>query len=199
MADTSSETILAGGTLKPVDPFDIGAGHINPLKAMDPGLVYDIEACDHVLFLCSIGYTSEQIKRMVVPSSGLNTSCAGSHSDTDLNYPAITISDLHSTTVIKRTLTNVGQGHSFYYPIITSPQGVHTWVWPNRLVFQSYREKLSYYVTVVPAKQSTGRYDFGEIVWSDRYHHVRTPLIVRVNIERNGDFNSGRHESCSSA
>ncbi|KAJ4750349.1 Subtilisin-like protease SBT3.3 [Rhynchospora pubera] len=199
MSDTSSETILAGGTLKPVDPFDIGAGHINPLKAMDPGLVYDIEARDHVLFLCSIGYSKEQINRMVVPSSGLDISCTGNHSDTDLNYPAITISDLRWTTTVKRTLTNVGHGHALYYPIITSPQGVHTWVWPNRLVFKYYKEKLSYFLTVAPAKQSTSRYDFGEIVWSDGYHHVRIPLIVRVNNEKNGDFDCGGDESRSSA
>ncbi|KAJ1687363.1 hypothetical protein LUZ63_018753 [Rhynchospora breviuscula] len=198
-SDTSSETILAGGTLKPVDPFDIGAGHINPLKAMDPGLVYDIEARDHVLFLCSIGYSKEQINSMVVSSSGLNISCTGNHSDTDLNYPAITISDLRWTTTVKRTLTNVGHGHALYYPIIASPQGVHTWVWPNRLVFKYYKEKLSYYLTVAPAKQSTSRYDFGEIVWSDGYHHVRIPLIVRVNNEKNGDFDRERDKSRSSA
>ncbi|KAJ3702442.1 hypothetical protein LUZ61_006147 [Rhynchospora tenuis] len=197
-SDTSSETILAGGTVKPVDPFDIGAGHINPLKAMDPGLVYDIEVSDHVLFLCSIGYSKEQINRMVAPSSGLNISCTGNHSDTDLNYPAITISDLRWTTTVKRTLTNVGHGHAFYYPIITSPQGVHTWVWSNRLVFKYYKEKLSYYVTVAPANQSTSRYDFGEIVWSDGYHHVRIPLIVRVIKEKNGDIDCRGDESRSS-
>ncbi|KAJ3673576.1 hypothetical protein LUZ60_005568 [Juncus effusus] len=184
--DMSSDTILAGGTAKPVDPFDIGAGHINPLKAMDPGLVYDIEPRDHVLFLCSIGYTQPQINLIILPSPGLDTTCTGNHSDIDLNYPAITISDLRSTITVKRTLTNVGQSRAVYHSSVVTPQGVHVWIWPQALVFNWYKEKIAYYVTIVPAKQSDGRYDFGEIVWSDGYHRVKTPLIVRVNDNGNG-------------
>lgn len=51
---------------------------------------------------------------------------------------------------------------------------------PPALSFSPYRDTASYYVTVAPAKLSRGRYDFGEIVWSDGYHRVRTPLVVRV-------------------
>lgn len=35
-------------------------------------------------------------------------------------------------------------------------------------------------MTVTPAKLSRGRFDFGEVVWSDGFHRVRTPLVVRV-------------------
>jgi hypothetical protein len=41
--------------------LDVGAGHVDPLRALDPGLVYDAGARDHVVFHCSLGYRAEQI------------------------------------------------------------------------------------------------------------------------------------------
>jgi subtilisin family serine protease len=47
--------------LKPADLFAVGAGHVNPLKANDPGLVYDIETNDYVPYLCGLNYTDRQV------------------------------------------------------------------------------------------------------------------------------------------
>ncbi|ONK76786.1 uncharacterized protein A4U43_C03F32130 [Asparagus officinalis] len=184
MADTSSDTILAGGTLKAADPFDIGAGHMDPLKAMDPGLIYDMDTQDYILFLCSIGYTEAQIRKIVLPNISpinINTSCSEVYSDPDLNYPAIVISDLHTALTVQRTVTNVGSGAAIYFARVVSPQGVHVSISPHCLVFFGEGEKISYEVTVIPLKRSGGRYDFGEIAWSDGYHRVRIPLVVRVS------------------
>ncbi|KAL3580507.1 hypothetical protein D5086_018342 [Populus alba] len=41
-------------------PLDFGAVHVNPNKAMDPGLVYDIVAEDYINYLCAMNYTSQQ-------------------------------------------------------------------------------------------------------------------------------------------
>lgn len=40
--------------LSPASPFDFGAGFVNPSKAIDPGLVFDISFKDYVQFLCSV-------------------------------------------------------------------------------------------------------------------------------------------------
>lgn len=181
MRDTSTDSILAGGTLKSADPFDIGAGHVNPLKAMDPGLVYDIDTQEYIFYLCSLGYTKKQLQRIIKPFPGINMNCTGKHSDLDLNYPAIVLSDLQSTVTIKRTLKNVGSDGAAYFANVVSPHGVHALIWPRYIVFSCRKRMISYYVTVTPLKQSQGRYDFGEIVWFDGYHYVRTPLVVRVN------------------
>ncbi|XP_042432626.1 subtilisin-like protease [Zingiber officinale] len=38
----------------------MGADNVNPFKAADPGLVYDIEPNDYVRFLCGLGYSDKQ-------------------------------------------------------------------------------------------------------------------------------------------
>ena len=47
--------------LLPDDVFATGAGHVNPSKANDPGLVYDIEPNDYVPYLCGLNYTDRQV------------------------------------------------------------------------------------------------------------------------------------------
>ncbi|XP_040995148.1 subtilisin-like protease SBT3.18 isoform X6 [Juglans microcarpa x Juglans regia] len=181
--DTTSDSILAGGSMKVADPFDIGAGHINPLKALDPGLVYEMKTSDYILFLCNIGYTQENIHKMVLPCPGVDISCPKvPKSNTNINYPSITVSNLKSTMTIKRTVRNVGhKKNTIYFASIVKPDGVEVFIWPRALIFSWFNEENSYYVTLKPLKKSQGRYDFGEIVWSDGCHKVRSPLVVCVN------------------
>ena len=94
--DNSHDSILAGGSMKVSDPFDIGSGHIDPLKALDPGLVYDLKTSDYILYLCNCGYTEDQIRHMVLDLSPSTdwTSCPRGHTiNTNINYPSVTISN----------------------------------------------------------------------------------------------------------
>ncbi|KAL1202950.1 Subtilisin-like protease SBT3.18 [Cardamine amara subsp. amara] len=179
--DTSYDLILSGGSMKSTDPFDIGAGHINPLKAMDPGLVYNTRTEDYVLFMCNIGYTDQQIKSMLLHTESFTT-CLPSHSyrtNADFNYPSITIPSLRFTRTIKRTVSNVGPNkNTVYFVDIIRPVGVEVAIWPRILVFSKYQQEHSYYVTFRPTKISSGRYVFGEIIWTDGFHRVRSPLVV---------------------
>ncbi|XP_058200519.1 subtilisin-like protease SBT3.18 isoform X3 [Rhododendron vialii] len=187
-SDTTQDSILYGGIAKPADPFDIGAGHIDPVRAMDPGLVYDLKTTDYILFLCNIGYTISQIKRIVEISPGTIISCPKSFplTNSNLNYPSITVSNLQSTMTLKRTVRNVGRKKTaIYFASIVEPNGVEVKVWPRVLIFSCFWEEMSYYVTLKPEKHSQGRYDFGEIIWSDGFHSVRSPLVVLVNTSTN--------------
>lgn len=166
------------------DPFDIGAGHLNPLKAINPGLVYDMNSNDYIIFLCNIGYTPDMIKRMITPySSGARISCQKHHSDNiNLNYPSITVPNLKQSTTLRRTVKNVDQRKNVvYFASITPANGVEVIVWPPILIFSNFKEEITYYVTLKSLKKSKGRYDFGEIIWSNGLHHVRSPLVVFVN------------------
>jgi subtilisin family serine protease len=72
----------------PATPFDIGAGHVNPERAREPGLVYDISTEDYVNYLCSLNYSSSEIGVLTktrvscpkqIPKPG------------DLNYPSFSV------------------------------------------------------------------------------------------------------------
>lgn len=122
---------------------------------------------------------------MVLPGSSLDTSCPGGGAPhaADLNYPAIVLPDLSAPVTVKRPVTNVGANRgAVYRAAVASLQGARAEVWPPELAFSPYHggDTASYYVCVTPAKPSRGRFDFGEIVWSDGFHRVRTPLVVRV-------------------
>ncbi|XP_057847880.1 subtilisin-like protease SBT3.18 isoform X1 [Cryptomeria japonica] len=179
--DTSFDLIKAGGSGKPSDPFDFGAGHVNPRQAMNPGLVYDADPTDYIMFLCSLGYTQKQI-RTIVSSSKLNTTCPEKSSASGLNYPSITVSNLESTTTIKRTVTNVSpDDNCLYIAIVSCPPGVEVIVKPNILVFTPNVRSASFAVTLKPVKHSDGVYNFGTLIWASPDHRVQSPIIVRVN------------------
>ncbi|XP_012471756.1 subtilisin-like protease SBT3.18 [Gossypium raimondii] len=182
--DASHDSILAGGSMAGSTPFDMGAGHINPLKAMDPGLIYDMKTSDYILFLCNMGYTQERIERIVLPSPGVDTNCKNMHGpNANINYPSISVPNLRSPITIKRTVRNVGCGKktTVYFGVAKEPDGVEVVIWPRVLIFSPSKQEISYYITLKPLKKSEGRYDFGEIVWSDGFHHVRSPVVVLVN------------------
>ncbi|GFZ18144.1 subtilisin-like serine endopeptidase family protein [Actinidia rufa] len=181
--DILKDNILFGGIAKTADPLDIGAGHVDPLRAMDPGLVYDVKTSYYILFPCNIGYTIDQINSIVTLSPSTILSCPkGSYpSNENLNYTSITVSNLQSTVTIKRIVCNVWwKKAAIYFARIVKPNSVEVVVWPRVLIFSCFREEVSHYATFKPLKKSQGRYDFGELVWSDGFHFVRSPLVVLV-------------------
>ncbi|CAB4296901.1 unnamed protein product [Prunus armeniaca] len=57
--DNTHTTIKDQRGSLPATPLDFGAGHINPNKAMDPGLIYDMDVQDYIEFLCGLGYNAK--------------------------------------------------------------------------------------------------------------------------------------------
>ncbi|KAL8480866.1 hypothetical protein ACS0TY_027404 [Phlomoides rotata] len=178
--DMNGDGILVEASQKSSDPFDIGSGHVNPVQAFDPGLIYDMKTRDYIVFLCNNGYSEEEIEALC----GESSRCPERHelADWNINYPSITVSDLKCTTTVKRTLRNVGRiKTTIYFASIVNPNGVDVFVWPKILFFSPLREQVTYYLTLKPLKISQGRYGFGSITWSDGFHKVRSPLVVQVN------------------
>ncbi|KAK4385829.1 Subtilisin-like protease SBT3 [Sesamum angolense] len=47
---------------KPVTPLAMGASHIDPNKALDPGLIYDASSEDYINLLCALNFTTKHIQ-----------------------------------------------------------------------------------------------------------------------------------------
>ncbi|CAO2143841.1 unnamed protein product [Urochloa humidicola] len=162
-------------------PFARGAGHVDPNRAMDPGLVYDAGTDDYITFLCTIGYTAQQIAILTRDSL---TNCftrpisMGDHS----NYPAFSVvfRSNDSAVMQRRVVRNVGSNASATYTAnITSPAGVRVTVQPSTLQFSTLRKTREYVTTFTPQQGSvTDKYTFGSIVWSDDKHKVTSPIAI---------------------
>lgn len=180
--DNAGETIkdLASGAES--IPFIHGAGHVDPNKALEPGLVYDIRPKDYSAFLCSIGYDSNKIAIFVKDSSSIDCSKASLESPGDLNYPAFSVVFRSAIDVVKytRVATNVGPSPSAVYSAsISGPPSVAISVSPAKLVFDEHNKSLSYTLTFAsltdPALKDASS-SFGSITWSDGVHKVRSPI-----------------------
>ncbi|CAA6662306.1 unnamed protein product [Spirodela intermedia] len=62
---SAAAAIQDESTRRAAGPFDMGAGHVRPEAALDPGLVYPAELEDYVdLFVCELNYTEEEVRVM---------------------------------------------------------------------------------------------------------------------------------------
>ncbi|KAH9326617.1 hypothetical protein KI387_006795, partial [Taxus chinensis] len=173
--DKYALTIVAeGAPQKIADPFDYGGGHVNPNKAADPGLVYDMNPENYIPFLCKMGYNTSSIRLI----TGKSIVC--SRNSSELNLPTISIPNLKGKLTLTRTVTNVGPECSLYKVHVQSPPGVQVKVKPKVLSFTPTVRKLSFKVVFETGLNLEGVYSFGAFVWSDGVHSVRTPIAVRT-------------------
>lgn len=167
------------------NPFALGSGHVDPEKASNPGLVYDISTQDYLNYLCSLNYTSTQIALL---SGGSNYTCSidGGFQLGDLNYPSFSVlfskkDKKNASMTYKRLVTNVGYSKSNYVVKVEKPMGVASViVEPKNLSFGKVGEKLSYNVTFVADGKArvSGSSSFGSLVWVSGHHTVRSPIAV---------------------
>ncbi|CAH9059645.1 unnamed protein product [Cuscuta epithymum] len=177
--DNTFKNLIDASTGKESTAYDHGAGHINPLKAVDPGLIYDITPQDYFDFLCTQDLEPSQLH---VFGKFSNRSCKHTISRPgDLNYPAISVlfpedSNVSAVT-FRRTVTNVGPPISSYRLAVSEFRGATIKVEPKRLNFTKKLQKLSFKITFIRKVPQTGP-EFGSMVWKDGSHKVRSPIIV---------------------
>lgn len=164
----------ADGSLS--SPFAHGSGHVDPHKAISPGLVYDATPDDYIAFLCSLNYELDRIQVIVKRP---NVTCARKFTDPgQLNYPSFSVLFGKSRVVrYTRVLTNVGAAGSAYQVAVDAPSTVTVTVKPSKLVFKNVGEKQRYTVTFVSKKNAVvGGNAFGSITWSNVEHQVKSPV-----------------------
>ncbi|PHT56754.1 Subtilisin-like protease SBT1.6 [Capsicum baccatum] len=178
----NGEALLDIATGKPSTPFDHGAGHVDPISAANPGLIYDINADDYLNFICALKYTPSQINTL----ARRNFTCDSSkkYSVADLNYPSFAVSfpaagsDGSNTIKYSRTLTNVGPAGTYKVTVSSPSSSVKIIVEPETLSFTRMNEKKSYTVSFTAPSMSSTTNVFGRIEWSDGKHVVSSPVAI---------------------
>ncbi|CAI9097095.1 OLC1v1033416C2 [Oldenlandia corymbosa var. corymbosa] len=167
--------------------FGYGAGHLDPVKAANPGIVYQTTHQDYINLLCSMNITSSIATKM----SGLDIDCDDKKvqplNAKDLNYPSMAaqveeLPNLHNNGVefkvqFTRKVTNVGLPNSTYKAKTAcyhSPCKVT--VVPDQLSFKALNEEKSFVVTVVGKKLKD--MISASLEWDDKTHIARSPIVI---------------------
>ncbi|BAS87651.1 Os04g0121300 [Oryza sativa Japonica Group] len=173
--DNNGMPMQANGRVpKIADPFDYGAGFVNPIMAADPGLIYDINPLDYLKFFNCMGGLGSQDNCTTTKGSVI-----------DLNLPSIAIPNLRTSETAVRTVTNVGvQQEVVYKAFLDPPAGIEMAVEPSELVFSKDKKDQSFKVTFKATRKVQGDYTFGSLAWHDGGSHwVRIPIAVHIVIE----------------
>ncbi|KAK7256206.1 hypothetical protein RIF29_29644 [Crotalaria pallida] len=171
------------GSKDEIGEFAYGSGHVNPVQAIDPGLVYDIFKEDYVQMLCNLGYGNKAVKLI----TGENNACHQAPNRSlvrNLNYPTLATkvqSWISFTINFNRTVTNVGHASSTYKAKILPNPKINITVAPKILSFKSLNEKQSFIVTITGGKLPSQTVLTSSLVWSDGTHNVRSPIVVQAS------------------
>lgn len=188
MTSAHQDVVKADG-FTPADPFDFGAGHVNPGgnakkgkakkgSMFEPGLVYDAERKDYEAFLCGAGYTD------IVTTAGCEALAALEFSldPSDLNLPSIAIGELVIGQTVTRTVTSVASevGWRTYTVSVDAPSGTTVTITPATAHLKKGMT-FNYEVTVAIDTGSVvfDEWTFGSLTWSSSKYSVRSPIAVR--------------------
>jgi subtilisin family serine protease len=158
----------------PADPFDMGAGHVDPNPAVDPGLAYDAGLFEYLGFLCGAepqAVDPETCDFLV--DEGVPTE------PSDLNLASIAVGELAGFQTVTRTVTNVDDATATYDVSVDPPAGIEVVVEPSELTLGA-GASADYEVTFTSTGGATfEEFAFGSLTWSDGTHDVRSPIAVR--------------------
>ncbi|KAK3134325.1 hypothetical protein QOZ80_6AG0547690 [Eleusine coracana subsp. coracana] len=161
--------------LNPAGHFSIGAGHVNPSKAVNPGLIYDTDEGQYILYLCGLGYSDSEVETITHQKDACKN--GRKINEAELNYPSIAVRSSAGKIVVNRTVTNVGDIRSFYSINIDMPKEVEVVVSPTTLEFTSAKEKKTFTVSLSwdPSKTKNAE---GSFKWVSGKQVVRSPIAI---------------------
>ncbi|GHJ45838.1 hypothetical protein Cs7R123_31800 [Catellatospora sp. TT07R-123] len=153
-------------------PLNYGAGHVDPTKMFDPGLVYSSRPRDWDAYACAIGQT---------PEAGCAS--AAKIDPSDLNYPSIAVGDITGEQVVKRTVTNTTLSNATYKATAVAPAGFTVTVSPSTLSLKPLQSK-TFTVKITRTTAPQNDWAFGSLTWTEKskgktLHSVRSPIAVR--------------------
>jgi hypothetical protein len=157
--------------------FGYEADQIDPVKALNLGLIYDAKANDYIRFLCSHEYNTTTLQLL---TRDYNTCSNIIHTSTrDLNYPSFALKasspKQHFNGSFRRIVT-IGLPVSTYRAIVMAPEGLKISVKPNVLSFTSLDETKTFVLSVDDAMQEAFR--SASLIWHCGDFKVRSLIVV---------------------
>ncbi|MCM3613309.1 S8 family serine peptidase [Microbacterium enclense] len=143
------------------DPFAQGAGHVDPTKYFDPGLLYLNGSADWAAFLQGKGLYDFGVE----PIDG-----------SDLNLASISIGSLAKPQTITRTVTSTQAGT--FSASIDVP-GVDAVVEPSTLEFTDADQEKTFTVTFTRTTAAAEQWSTGFLTWTSGDTQVRSPIAIR--------------------
>ncbi|CAH8360517.1 unnamed protein product [Eruca vesicaria subsp. sativa] len=181
---TTAWPMNANGTGVASTEFSYGAGHVDPIAALNPGLVYELDKADYIAFLCGMNFNVTTLKII----AGEAVTCSENILQRNLNYPSMSAklsrSNSSFTVTFNRTVTNVGAPNSTYKCKVLAGHGstLSVKVSPSVLSMKSMNEKQSFTVTVSGSNLDPELPSSASLIWFDGTHNVRSPIVVYTDV-----------------
>ncbi len=169
---TSAYDVLDGPNTNPLVIFRQGAGHVQPNKAADPGLVYNATWNNWLAFLCGTTTGVGESTCNTLKDMGYSTD------PSDLNVASIAIGDLAGVQTVTRKVTNVGSKAATYTASNTGMAGFTVEILPASLTIDKGKTG-TFTVKFTRTTATLNAYSGGQLTWTDGSHNVRIPMVVR--------------------
>jgi subtilisin family serine protease len=184
MMTTARQDVFKEDQVTPADPFDMGAGHVDPSgptsapnSMFNPGIVYDAGFLDYLGFLCDAApevFANPAATCGFLDSNGIPTSTE------NLNYPSIGASEVPGTLTVQRTVTNVSGSTLNLTAVVEEPNGYDVTVTPANLTIAA-GDSASFEVTFDNVSGPVGEWRFGSLTWEGDGYAARSPIAVAAS------------------
>jgi subtilisin family serine protease len=182
---TAYQSVLNNDRVNQANPFQQGAGHVNPGRpqnkgsAFQPGIVYDAGINEYLGFLCDArpqlftdpAGTCADLEEAGVPTKAYN-----------LNLPSIGVGSLPGQVTVERTVTSVAKdnGNRKYTVSVVEPEGYDISVSPSSFSLKS-GDTVKYEVTITNVSAPLGQFRFGSLTWNENsgQYKAYSPIAVR--------------------
>jgi hypothetical protein len=182
---TAYQDVVKEDYTTPADPFDFGAGHVNPGgkankgSLFEPGLAYDAGFFEYLGFLCDEApdvFADPTGTCSLLESIGIPTEAH------NLNLPSIGVAEVAGSQTVMRTVTSVAkeQGWRTYNVSVDAPPGYSVTIEPLSFRLKS-GDSATYAVTITNQSAPIGEWRFGSLTWNDETGHfdVYSPIAVK--------------------
>ncbi|MEX0865263.1 MAG: S8 family peptidase [Acidimicrobiia bacterium] len=184
MMTTARQDVTKEDQSTPADPFDMGAGHVDPggsagaaNSMFNPGIVYDAGFLEYLGFLCDAApqvFANPAATCASLASAGIPTTAE------NLNYPSIGASEVPGSLTVQRTVTNVTGSALHLSAVVEEPSGFDVTVSPASLVVPPGQSR-GFEITFDNQSAPVGEWQFGALTWEGNGFAARSPIAVAAS------------------